>query len=82
MKWKCRRCSWRSEKPSFLYAPNPFDPDDEIAGCPQCKMVDCFECVCDVPDCWELQSCGFPTPTGYRQTCGKHFIEMNPKPKK
>ena len=31
---------------------------------------------CDEPGCKEQVSCGTPTPTGYRNTCGKH----RPKP--
>lgn len=31
--------------------------------------------MCDEPGCTEPTSCGFPTPNGYRRTCGKHYRE-------
>lgn len=30
---------------------------------------------CDEPGCKEADTCGFPTATGYRRTCGKHYRE-------
>jgi hypothetical protein len=27
---------------------------------------------CDEPGCSKRTSCGFPTPNGYRRTCGEH----------
>ena len=32
---------------------------------------------CDEPGCRERANCGWPSPTGYRRTCGKH-TEANP----
>jgi hypothetical protein len=29
--------------------------------------------MCDEPGCKEEITCGTPTPTGYRRTCGKHL---------
>lgn len=28
---------------------------------------------CDEPGCSKRASCGFPTPDGYRRTCGEHY---------
>ena len=28
--------------------------------------------ICDEPDCLEDVTCGWPSPNGYRNTCGKH----------
>jgi len=74
MKLGCqeRRCGWRGTQDQMLTAPNPFDPGDSIVGCPGCKSVDTLVEVCDEPGCAEFSSCGTPTPTGYRRTCGKH----------
>ncbi len=33
------------------------------------KVLSC----CDEPGCYEEISCGWPSPDGYRQTCGDHF---------
>lgn len=29
--------------------------------------------TCDEPGCDQRTSCGFPTPNGYRRTCGAHY---------
>lgn len=73
MKFRCeeRRCGWHGEE--VLTAPNPFDPADTINGCPSCRAVDTIELACDEPDCWEPVSCGTPTDSGYRNTCGPHL---------
>lgn len=64
---------WRGTSDEVLRAPNPFDPADELWGCPKCKAVECLYLVCDEPGCWEHSTCGTPTPAGYRSTCGKHM---------
>jgi len=30
--------------------------------------------LCDEPGCKQFISCGFPTESGYRRTCGKHYV--------
>lgn len=71
-RWKCQECA--AIVTEYLTGPNPFDATDTIIGCPNCKCVDTLLQVCDEPECNQLSSCGFPTPTGYRRTCGKHYI--------
>ena len=71
-KWKCRECAVTVTE--YLTAPNPFDATDSIIGCPNCKCVDSLEGVCDEHGCNQISSCGFPTETRYRRTCGKHYI--------
>lgn len=66
------KCNWHGTSEEVLMAPNPFDPSDEILGCPKCKQVNTVQVACDEPDCWEPVTMGTPTPTGYRQTCGRH----------
>lgn len=66
------RCNWRGTDAEVLHAPNPFDPEDEISGCPKCKEINSIYRACDEPGCWDRVSCGTTTPNGYRQTCGKH----------
>ena len=72
-RWRCKECCWRGEQKDIKRAPNPFDTEREVWGCPSCLDVECLEQVCDVEGCWEMYSCGWPSPTGYRQTCGKHM---------
>jgi hypothetical protein len=55
-----------------LSAPNPFDSEDVITGCPNCKEVNRLRSTCDEPNCWEADSMGIATPNGYRRTCYAH----------
>lgn len=32
--------------------------------------------ICDEPGCIDPVGCGFPTPDGYRNTCGEHMREI------
>lgn len=68
----CDSCGWRGLQSEMLTAPNPFDADETVNGCPNCKSVDTLITTCDEPGCWRETSCGTPTPTGYRRTCGQH----------
>lgn len=75
LKTICLECKWVGSLEDLLTAPNPFDSGDVIYGCPKCKSVDCFVVACDEKGCWEPRTCGTPTATVYRQTCGKHRPE-------
>jgi hypothetical protein len=67
-----RNCNWHGTSDEVLRAPHPFDPGEEVWGCPKCKSIDSLYLACDEPGCWKPVSCGTPTPTGYRSTCGQH----------
>lgn len=71
-RWMCEECERIFEDSELLIAPNPFNPEAEIVGCPFCKSVDQFSEICDEPGCNMVTTCGFPTPIGYRRTCSKH----------
>jgi hypothetical protein len=62
----------------ILRAANPFDPEDDVCGCPRCKSVDSTVYACDEPGCWKDASCGTPTEAGYRSTCGAHRPDQTP----
>ena len=36
----CDDCGWCGDEDHVLLGRNPFDPDSEIDGCPQCKKID------------------------------------------
>lgn len=55
-----------------LSAPNPFQEGVTIEACPKCREMTLVEC-CDEPGCNQQASCGFPSPGGYRRTCGNHY---------
>lgn len=70
----CRECDWRGTWGDVLKAPNPFAPEEEIMGCPDCKAVDdTLRTACYETGCWKEASCGSPYPDGvYRWSCYKH----------
>lgn len=69
-------CGWKGQKTELLQAQHPFDENDIVYGCPACKGLDEIFLACDVEGCWGYADCGFPTPEGYRHTCGKHMREI------
>lgn len=71
-KWLCTECGWVGYDEELLRAANPFDKDEEIAGCPRCKAIGAIGSCCDEPNCSRPSTCGTPTKDGYRHTCGKH----------
>lgn len=71
--FRCNCCAWRGLESKILVSPNPFKPEDIISGCPSCGAAEDFTNVCDESGCTRDAGCGFPTPEGYRRTCGEHF---------
>lgn len=65
-------CGWRGTDEELLMGQNPFEPAFTVYGCPQCKEIECFRTACDEPGCWKEDTCGTPTPNGYRRTCYEH----------
>lgn len=79
-KWKCKACGAVSLEGELLTAPSPFDTNDTLSGCPECKQCsEGFDLLCDDPGCSAIAGCGWPTGDnldewgGYRNTCGKHW---------
>lgn len=73
----CTECGHRFPPGTVLIAAHPFDPKQTVLGCSQCFSVDHFRGTCDEQGCWDQDTTGMPTPTGYRRTCWKHS-PMNP----
>ena len=74
-RWRCGECSEITANEALLRAANPFDPDDEISGCPECKSVSNFSLVCDFPGCNSDAGSGEPTPEGgYIHRCFQHSL--------
>lgn len=72
---RCEDCDGTFLESEILNAPNPFNPDDTICGCPRCKSVTAFALLCDFPGCDEDSSCGEPTSEGgYVHRCSKHSL--------
>ena len=72
-KWLCRQCNWTGTE--LLRAPNPFEPEFDICGCPVCKDVADIVGACEVADCANESTIGAPTDDGYKRFCSKHFVE-------
>lgn len=56
-----------------LRATHPFEPQEEVWGCPKCRDIGTLKSVCDAPHCTQFYTCGWPSPKGYRQTCFEHW---------
>lgn len=65
-------CGWIGVQGEVLQAPSPFDPEEELEACPVCNRINDMRRCCDEPECFEEATCGTPTQTVYRRTCGKH----------
>lgn len=72
-KWLCEVCDSTLFDENLLRAPNPFDSESTIVGCPYCKTINEMVRACDEPGCTQKASCGFPTAGGYRCTCYEHM---------
>jgi len=72
-----RKCRWHGPLSKCLTAQNPFEKDEIIHGCPECKTVESIRCACEHPGCWEPVTCGTPTRDGYKNTCGDHAPEIS-----
>jgi len=71
-KRKCKICGWIGDTWQILRAPNPFDSEEYIFGCPNCKGVDELIVLCDEPGCENKSTIGTPTDDGYRRVCHNH----------
>lgn len=73
-KIRCNVCQWHGRPKERLSAPSPFDTDDTLYGCPECKTADTFVFLCDVGGCQKEATCGWPDGKGeYWSTCGEHM---------
>ena len=68
-------CGWIGDSNKILTAPDPFNPGQDLRACPDCRYQTLHTC-CDEPLCYNQDTCGTPTPTGYRRTCGKHVPKL------
>lgn len=71
----CTDCGHKIADFELLTAPNPFNPEETICGCPKCRCAGAFPGACDEPECKNVSGMGTPTPNGYRRTCYKHKPE-------
>ena len=66
-------CGFKGNMAQMLTAVSPFDENEIVAACPECKELNgTIFTVCDEPNCWEPDTCGFKTQKSYRRTCSTH----------
>ena len=72
----CKDCGSIISESGVLRAVNPFNPEDELTGCPTCKAADQFRLACAAVGCCSVVSMGMPHEDGvYRATCSNHGPE-------
>jgi len=69
----CKECGWNGTSDEWLEATNPFDPEDEIIGCPECKEINTMKALCATDGCLNYATCGTQTTKGYKWLCGNHY---------
>ncbi len=75
--FKCYECGHICKESEVLTGPSPFDSDDVLIGCPECKSIDSFRSLCDEKGCLAESTSGLPTNDGYKRLCGYHYIELS-----
>jgi hypothetical protein len=74
--FECDQCGAVMKESDVLQTavPRPKGGDPAVVSqCPECGECECFTSVCDEPGCGAEVTCGWPTPAGYRRTCGEHM---------
>ena len=76
-RYRCKVCNWIGGDKEMLKASSPFDAEDTLRACPECKQcTEGFDLLCNISGCKEIGDCGFPTKMhGYMWTCYKHYAE-------
>ena len=74
-KWTCEECGKECADGQVLRAPNPFKPDEEISGCPNCLEVESLAAACCVDGCGEPMAGGMLIDSEYVWLCQKHHQE-------
>jgi hypothetical protein len=70
-RWLCEECRHVCDADDILRAPNPFDPEDTLHFCPDCKQPNQLTRTCW--KCDKPASSGTPTKThGYVWACHEH----------
>jgi len=75
----CKECKWIGTKNQMLKGKHPFEDNEIITGCPNCKEINSLRTKCMVEGCKEISTC-ISTLTGQTKTtkngyfyCYKHY---------
>ena len=74
-RWFCDSCRRDFADELLLRARSPFDSNEILAACPECKSVDTLMASCHVPGCGAPAGIGESWPGGeYRWSCHLHCL--------
>ena len=72
-KWKCVICDHKFYSYQFLTATSPFDEEDMLYACPECRYTREPIGLCEENGCELTASCGTPFGDGdYKHHCPLH----------
>jgi hypothetical protein len=71
--FRCDECGWIGGDKDIARVDDPSGSGVTWNVCPQCRAAEQFTNLCDEPDCKTPATAGWPSPEGYRRTCGHHF---------
>jgi hypothetical protein len=71
-RWMCDECEWIGMENEIVQFKDP-ESDALWNICPHCRAAEQFTNLCDEPGCDAEATCGWPSPDGYRRTCGRHW---------
>jgi len=76
LRWQCQDCDWIGGDDELDIVADP-KPGSRRAWtvCPACRAAEHFTNLCDEPGCNREATCGWPSPAGYRRTCGQHWVK-------
>jgi len=75
-RWYCEECREVSSDSEILKKKSPFNPDEEITGCPNCLCVNTLVGACDFTGCGLPSSAGAVFDNEYRRLCSHHYHEI------
>ena len=69
----CNKCGWHGKLKDTHTISHPYELGEILYLCPIClELESSMVGACDEPYCQQISTCGTPTDSGYRRTCGKH----------
>ena len=72
--WRCDECEAVYLDCDLDRVPDPQQGSTRVwTVCPGCRAAEQFTNLCDEPGCLRQASCGWPSISGYRRTCGVHW---------
>lgn len=76
---RCTACHTVVSESQMLRKPNPFDPREDLEGCPSCKAPFTGHFICEVSGCYAASVAGdlCAEDGKYRFLCHEHSQELH-----